>query len=113
MQRFDRFQAGDFILDLQLASFHFGDFKAVCPRMGNGLFDLILQRLVAPLELCKMRFHGHSRLLFLKSDRKSLPQILFCVERGLAFAGDFRGKLRIAGHRAALSPICRRRPAWY
>lgn len=64
MQRFGRTQAGDFVLDLQLASFHFGDLKSIRPGVGHCLFDLLFQRLVAPLELCKMRFHGHSRLLF-------------------------------------------------
>ena len=39
-----------------------GNLEFVEAGMGLSLFDFPLQRLMTPLELCKMRFDGHSRL---------------------------------------------------
>jgi hypothetical protein len=55
-------QLGDLVLQLQLTSLQSGDLKLVEAGMGLSLFDFPLQRLMTPLELCKMRFDGHSRL---------------------------------------------------
>src|SRR5690348_16615311 len=58
---YDRFlrQAGNLVLDVQLAPLQFGNLQVVRRRVGKSFVDLLLQRLVPSLEFRKMRFNCH------------------------------------------------------
>jgi hypothetical protein len=75
-------QLGDLVLDLQLTSLQGGYLQFVEAGMGLSLFDFPLQRLMTPLELCKMRFDGHSRL------HVGLETVAACHKSGLLSNGS-------------------------
>ena len=72
---YDRFllEAGNLVLDVQLAPFQFRNFQVVRRRVGKRFTDLLLKRLVPSLEFRKMRFNRHVAYLLASGMRRPLP----------------------------------------